>query len=119
MILGNITRILSVFVFFGKGRYLIVEYFFFYQIVSLCIVLFGLLYSRKYGYKIRELIHCFKFDKEIFEKMKKLSVTALLLSLSMIVLSASLIFKDYLINLFIKNDNEVISFSGYYLKYLL
>lgn len=85
MILGNITRILSVFVFFGKGRYLIVEYFFFYQIVSLCIVLFGLLYSRKYGYKIRELIHCFKFDKEIFEKMKKLSVTALLLSLSMIV----------------------------------
>lgn len=56
-----------------------------------------------------------------YERVQKviLIIIKVALSLSMIVLSVSLIFKDYLINLFIKNDNEVISFSGYYLKYLL
>lgn len=85
VIVGNVVRILSVFVFFGKGRYLIVEYFFFYQVVNLLIVLVGLLYSRKYGYKIQELGRSLKFDKEIFNRMKKLSGTSLLLSVSMIV----------------------------------
>lgn len=85
VIIGNIVRILSVFMFFGNGRYLIVEYFFFYQLVNLVIVFVGLLYSRKYGYKIQDLIHAFKYDKVVFDKMKRLSGTALISSLSMII----------------------------------
>lgn len=48
-----------------------------------------------------------------------LTIIRVSLALSIIVLSTSLIFKDSLINLFIKNDNEVMEFSRYYLKYLL
>lgn len=84
-IIGNILRICSVFYFLYGGRYMIVEYFIFYQSVSLLIVLIGLLYVKKYGYSIKELIKSFRFDKEVFDKMKKLSGTALVLAFSMIV----------------------------------
>lgn len=85
VIIGNVARILSVFIFFSKGRYMIVEYFFFYQLVNFLIVFIGLLYSRKYGYKVSDLLRAFKYDKEVFDKMKKLSGTSLLTSLCMIV----------------------------------
>lgn len=84
-IIGNILRICSVFYFLHGGRYMIVEYFIFYQAVSLMIVISAMIYARKYGYNIREVLLAFRFDKEVFDKMKKLSGTALVLALSMII----------------------------------
>lgn len=52
-------------------------------------------------------------------RMVILKIIKVALSLSIIVLSISLIFKDNIINLFIKKDHEVLEFSRYYLKYLL
>lgn len=84
-IIGNILRICSVFYFLHGGRYMIVEYFIFYQAVSLMIVISAMIYARKYGYNIREVLLAFRYDKEVFDKMKKLSGTALVLALSMII----------------------------------
>lgn len=84
-ILGNVLRICSVFYFLHGERYMIVEYFIFYQAVSLMIVISAMIYARKYGYNIREVLLAFRFDNEVFDKMKKLSGTALVLALSMII----------------------------------
>ena len=84
-IIGNILRICSVFYFLHGGRYMIVEYFLFYQSVSLIIIISAMIYARKYGYNIREVLLAFRFDKEVFDKMKKLSGTALVSALSMII----------------------------------
>ncbi len=48
-----------------------------------------------------------------------LTIIKVVLSLSIIVGATGLIFKNNLLNLFIKNDMEVINFSRYYLKYLI
>lgn len=85
-IIGNIIRILSVFFFFGGGRYMIVEYYIFYQAVSLGVVSLALLYARKhYNYGFRDLLSAFRFDKDIFDKVKNLTGTALIMTVSMIL----------------------------------
>ena len=72
-LIGNIIRILSVLYFFGNNRYEIVEYYFFCQIVNVILVLACFLYAKYvYDYSIRELISSFRFDKAIFDKIKKL-----------------------------------------------
>lgn len=85
-IVGNIIRILSVFFFFGGGRYMIVEYYIFYQVVSLGVVSVALLYARKhYKYGFRDLLFAFRFDRQIFDKVKDLTGTALIMTVSMIL----------------------------------
>lgn len=85
-IIGNVVRILSVFYFFGGGRYLVVEYFIFYQLVNLLVVVAALLYARKhYGYGLRDFIGVFRFDKEVFNKVKKLTGTSLVMTICYIV----------------------------------
>lgn len=85
-IIGNLIRILSVFFFFRGGRYMIVEYYLFYQLVNLAIVLFALLYVRKhYSYGFRELLSSFKFNREIFDKVKNLTGTSLIIMISSVV----------------------------------
>lgn len=85
-IIGNIIRILSVFFFFGGGRYMIVEYYIFYQLVNLSIVAIALLYARNhYGYGLREFIRAFRFNKEVFDKVKKLTGASLIMMVSSIV----------------------------------
>ncbi len=85
-IVGNVIRILSVFYFFGGARYMIVEYYMFYQAVSLGVVAVALLYARKhYNYGFHEFFSTFRFDRDIFNKVKKLSATALIMTVSMIL----------------------------------
>lgn len=85
-IVGNIIRILSVFFFFGGGRYMIVEYYIFYQAVSLGVVAVALLYARKhYDYGFCEFLSAFRFDREVFDKVKHLTGTALIMTASMIL----------------------------------
>lgn len=85
MIIGNITRILSVLYFFRDDSYRVVEYYIFYQIVNFIVVICGLIYSKKYGYKITEFISYIRFDKEVFNKVKKISATSFIMTISMIL----------------------------------
>lgn len=86
IIIGNTIRLLSVFFFFGGGRYMIVEYYLFYQVINLGVVAVALLYARKrYNYGFRDLLSAFRFDREIFDKVKYLTGTALIMTASMIL----------------------------------
>lgn len=84
-IAGNLMRILSVLYFFHNGHYQVVEYYIFYQFVNLVIVVVGLIYAKRYGYNLKDFFSSFRFDKEIFDKVKKLSGTSLLMIVSMIL----------------------------------
>lgn len=85
-IIGNVVRILSVFYFFGGGRYMIVEYYVFYQVVTLAVVLSALLYARKnYGYGLKDFFKAFHFDKEIFDRVKGLTGASLIMMLSSVI----------------------------------
>lgn len=84
-IVGNICRILSVFYFFRGGTYHVVEYYIFYQLVSLAVVIAAVIYTRRYGYKILEFVKSVHFDKAIFDKVKAITGTSLLMTISMIL----------------------------------
>lgn len=85
-IIGNVIRILSVFYFFSGGRYLIVEYYIFYQIVNLAVVLMAFLYAQThYGYGLRDFLSSFRFDSAIFNKVKSLTGASLIMMISSII----------------------------------
>ncbi len=85
-ILGNVIRILSVFFFFGNERYMIVEYYIFYQFITLLVMMAALIYVRgHYGYGMKDIITTFRFDKEIFDKVKYLTGTALIMTASSVL----------------------------------
>lgn len=85
MIVGNIARIVSVFYFFGGNNYMVVEYYAFYQTVNLLVVFFLLIYARNYGYKIKDFIYSIRFDRTVFNKVKKISFTSLVMTLCMVL----------------------------------
>lgn len=85
VICGNVIRILSVFYFFGDGKYCVVEYFLFYQFVNFIIVLVGLYFTRQYGYKLYEILRAIRWNREIFDKVKKISGTSLVMTICMIL----------------------------------
>lgn len=84
-IIGSLLRILSVLYFFRDGNYRIVEYYTFYQVVNLLVVIACLLSTRKYGYKIKDLISAFRFDRKIFNDEKSLSFASFLFMISMML----------------------------------
>lgn len=85
MIVGNIARIVSVLYFFHNGEYKVVEYYIFYQSVNFIIVIFGLLYIRRYGYNLFEFLRTIHFDKDVFDKVKRISGTSLVMTICMIL----------------------------------
>ena len=77
-IVCNIIKILSVFFFFTGGRYLLVPYYFFVNIMGLVSALWALFYvKRKYNYQILRLIKNIKFNKTVFDKIKGLAFAGL------------------------------------------
>lgn len=84
-IAGSLVKILSVFYFFREGHYELLEYYVFFQVVNLLIVLVAFIYTRRYGYRMKPLMNAFRFNREIFDKTKKLSGTSLVLVISMIL----------------------------------
>lgn len=85
MIVGNIARILSVLYFFRDGQYQVIEYYIFYQAINFLVVIYGLFYTRHYGYSVMEFLRTIHFDKIIFNKVKKISGTSLIMTISMIL----------------------------------
>ena len=85
-IVGSLTKIMSVFYFFGFGRYNIVGYFIFLQFISLLVVLAGLWLAKiKYDYDFKLLFKRFKFSKGIFNKTKGLAFSSLFCSIMWIL----------------------------------
>lgn len=85
VILGNIIRIVSVFYFFSSGRYLIVEYFFFCQVImAICCVIGGLYAYIRYDYGVF-FIKSMKFEKTVFDKLKYMAFASLIGMISWIL----------------------------------
>lgn len=77
-ILGNSLKIASVFYFFTAGRYDIVGYFLFCQIISLlCIAIAAFLAKKRYKYDFLLLLKSLRFSKKIFERSKSLAFASL------------------------------------------
>lgn len=84
-IFGNLIKIASIFFFFTGGRYMIVGYYLFFQLVNLIVVFIALLGIRKYNYKVKEFISFIRFDRSIFKRTIDLSVASLISMLAMIL----------------------------------
>lgn len=75
---GNVVKILSVFWFFGGGRYDIVGYYLNIQIISLLVVMMSYVVAkRKYNVSFQKLLSCFHFKKDIFNELKGLAIASL------------------------------------------
>lgn len=84
-IVGSLIKIVSVFYFFRSGCYELIEYYLFFQLINLLVVIVAFIYVRRYGYKITLLLSSFRFSKTIFDKVKKLSGTSLVMVIAMIL----------------------------------
>lgn len=86
LIISNIVKLLSVFVFFYNGRYMIVEYFLFSQVCLLVAVITGLVMIKtSLKYDIVLLIKSFKLSRKLFDKTKKLAFTSIFLTICWIL----------------------------------
>lgn len=83
LILGSILRIISVFFFFRNESYNIVGYYLFYQIINLFVIVAAFWEIKQYGFKFKDLIKSFKFNKQVFHKEKALSLSTFIFMLSM------------------------------------
>jgi O-antigen/teichoic acid export membrane protein len=85
-IIGSILRIISVFYFFRKGSYDIVGYYFFFQSISVFISVTTIIVANnRYHYGIGDLLRSIRFNKEIFDKTKRLAFSNLFLTFSWIL----------------------------------
>lgn len=85
-ILGSVLKILSVFYFFTGGRYDIVGYFLFLQLITLSVALAGVwLAKRNYQYDFRKLLSTLRFNKDIFRQTRSLAFASLFATLSWVL----------------------------------
>lgn len=86
VIIGNVLKIASIFYFFTGGRYDIVGYYLFMQIVAVMVALTGLwMARRKYNYPFKLLFTKFKFSKTIFAQTKSLAFSSLFVTAAWIL----------------------------------
>lgn len=85
-IIGSVFKILSVLWFFRAGKYDIVGYFLFTQIVNFLAALITLFIARKrYNYNFRDLFCSIYFNKAVFNKTKGLAFASLFITISWIL----------------------------------
>lgn len=85
-VIGSILKILSVFVFFTGGRYMIVPYFLFLNIVTIgCSLVTLHIIKREENYDIVDFIKSIKFSRNYFDLMKKLSFASLGATISWVI----------------------------------
>jgi len=86
LVLSNTLKLLSVFLFFGGGKYFIVEYFLFSQVCVLLAVITGLIMiNSSLNYDLRALFRAFRLSNKLFSKTKKLAFTSIFLTVSWIL----------------------------------
>lgn len=85
-VIGNVLKILSVFYFFRPGTYNIVNYFLFTQIINICIVLVAIFYvKKKVNYSILLFFQSFRFNSLVFNSVKSLAFSSLIVTVSWII----------------------------------
>lgn len=85
-IVGSIIKISSVFYFFGDGRYDIVGYYLFVQVISLLVALYGVwMAKRHYNYNFGLLFKHVKFSKDVFRHTKSLAFSTLFVTISWVL----------------------------------
>lgn len=85
-ILGSVSKILSVFVFFTFGRYEIVYYFAFIQIVPIiCAIVSLFIAKHKYQYVLRYLFKSFRWNRKCFDATKDLAFSGFMMAISWIL----------------------------------
>ena len=83
---GYALRIVSVFYFFGGGRYDIVEYFIFIHTVPiLCTVVSFLIARKRYDYDLYELAKSFRWNKKCFDNTKDLALSSFAMTIAWIL----------------------------------
>ncbi len=86
LIISNSVKLLSAFVFFSDGRYMIVEYFLFSQCCMLMAVGVGFFYlKRSLNYDLIGLFKAFRFSSKMYQKTKKLAYTSIFLTICWIL----------------------------------
>ncbi len=79
LIVGNVAKILIVFLFFSNGRYWIVPYYFTYHFITFLCCCVALYYvCNSYGYNLRMLLKSIRYDHNIFTQVKGLAFASLL-----------------------------------------
>ena len=85
-IAGSLIKIVSVFYFFGSGKYDIVGYFLFIKIIEFLTLIVGILIiEKKYKLRFIDYIRFFKFDKQVFKITKDLAFSSLFVTLMWIL----------------------------------
>lgn len=77
-IISSLISIISTFYFFSNGKYMIVEYFLFYQSINFISTIAMLLIAqKKYDYNLIVLFKKIRFNNKIYLKSKKLAFSGL------------------------------------------
>lgn len=77
-IIGNVIKILSVFIFFNAGEYNIVGYYLSFQLISLICVLVSFVVARKYyNFKLMTFVLNIKYNKSVFQLIRGLAFASL------------------------------------------
>ena len=85
-IIFNLIRTLSVFFFFADGKYLVVEFFLFINVLGIISALLAILMIRKTEkYDFVALIKAVKFTHEYFQLTKKLAFSSLFLTIGWLI----------------------------------
>ncbi len=85
-IIVSILRIASVYYFFGGGRYMMLEWYIFYNLLTL--VSFVVIISiarKKYKYDFKLFLRSFRYSRDLYKKTSKLAYNSLFLSISWIL----------------------------------
>lgn len=85
-IVCNLIRVISTFYFFSEGRYLLVEYYFFINLITIIGCFITVYFIKKTeDFDFVSLLKKIRFSKECFNMMKKLSFTSLGMTFSWIL----------------------------------
>jgi O-antigen/teichoic acid export membrane protein len=86
LIISNCIKLISAFIFFHNGSYMIVEYFLFSQLCLLFAVISGFIYIKnELNYDILELYKSFRFTNKMYLKTRKLAFTSIFLTISWVL----------------------------------
>lgn len=84
--ISGLIKILSVLFFFKSNNYNIVGYFLFVQVINfLSYLVFLIIAKARYKYDLVLLIRSIRFNKQIFNKTKKLAFASLFITISWII----------------------------------
>ncbi|MDA8558466.1 polysaccharide biosynthesis protein [Flavobacteriaceae bacterium] len=85
-LIGSLITICSVFYFFSNNNYMIAEYFLFFKIIDLLVVITSFIIAkRKYNYDLLKLLSFIKFNGNVYKKSYKLAYSGLYIMFAWVI----------------------------------